>query len=648
MGKNISFDIAALFLLILLLLSCVLRKMTSGTVNRIFLAIVFSTLLATVFDIWAVSLDNAGSNHITALYYAHLGYLLFHNMSPLLHVLFIISLTDTWHKICKRMMWMIWLCLPYGVVTIALMANGFTNYMFTVDNGYKRGALFFILYMATIMYIIFDIVYIIQYRKLFRIGKILTIGAVIPIGVIAMVVQMCNPDMLVEMFCGAFSIFLVSIGIQRPEDVVDSYTGLMKYSAYADDIKRTFHNNKHVNIIMFNIGNFSSIHTLMGYDCVMEIMEEIAHKLRELNRKISGHADLYYLDRGRFRLVFKDKCYDKAVEMADEIMAVLKEAFTIRGITIHLQPFIIIARCPEDIVDFESLMTFGMDFHEKLQYTGRVMYAKDIYNKNQFNIQNNIDNIISRAFENNRFEVYYQPIYSVEKNKFTSAEALLRLNDEEYGFISPEILIPAAERSGAIHRIGDFVFEEVCRFISDEEFKKLDIEYIEVNLSVAQCMHIDLADRILAAMDKYSIDRRYINLEITETAVGNTQNVLEENLNKLSKAGITFSLDDYGTGYSNIKRVIQLPLKMIKLDKSFADEQHNPKMWIVLQNTVKMLKEMNMEIVVEGIETQEMVKVFTNLKCDFIQGYFFSKPIPKADFINFIHNEHKKLGQGQE
>ena len=149
-------------------------------------------------------------------------------------------------------------------------------------------------------------------------------------------------------------------------------------------------------------------------------------------------------------------------------------------------------------------------------------------------------------------------------------------------------------------------------------------------------MRSDLADKILAAMKKYNVNAADINLEITETAISYSQKAMADNLARLSAAGLSFSLDDYGTGYSNMKRLISLPLKIVKLDKSFVDEQHNPKMWVFLQNTVKMLKDMEMEIVVEGIETHEMVEAFSSLNCDFIQGYFFSKPIPEESFVSFI------------
>ena len=135
-----------------------------------------------------------------------------------------------------------------------------------------------------------------------------------------------------------------------------------------------------------------------------------------------------------------------------------------------------------------------------------------------------------------------------------------------------------------------------------------------------------------------------INLEITETAAAYAQNVMADNLDRLTREGISFSLDDYGTGYSNMQRMIGLPLKIIKLDKSFVSEDNDPKMWVFLENTVKMIKDMNMEIVVEGVETQEMLDMFIKMECDFIQGYFFSKPIPQSDFVAFIHQANGLAG----
>lgn len=640
MGKSLSFDIAAILILTLLLISCIMRKLTSGTPNKLFLLFIFTTWLATVFDIWAVCLDNAGSTNLPALYAAHSGYLLIHSFTVPVYVLFVISLTDTWHKIRKSKWIQTVLWAPFLIVTAALLLNPVTETMFLVDGGYQRGPWFFLIYVSVVIYLIFIMGYMFQHRDLVERSKAIAVMSYIPIGITALVIQMLSPMTLVEMFSSAISLLLMSIGVQRPEEIMDSDTQFMKYSAYATDMTRNYRNDKHVNVVMLNLGNFSSINAMMGYDFAMLVLNDVVASVRKVNRSLDNKGDLYYLDRGRFRMVFAENDRERAVKAADMLVKSLSEKSDFNNLDVSLNPFVILARCPEEIPDFKTLMTFGMDFHEKLKYEGRVMKVAEAIHEDMFEIQNNIDKIIENALNFRRFQIYYQPIYSTEKGKFVSAEALLRLFDPNYGFISPELLVTAAEKSGAIHRIGDYVLEEVCRFIASEEYKSLGLEYIEVNLSVTQCMRGSLAEDVLEIMEKYHVSTESINLEITETAASHAQEVMSANLSKLTEAGVAFSLDDYGTGYSNIKRVIQLPLKIIKLDKAFVDEQDNPKMRVVLKNTVAMLKDMNMEIVVEGIETQEMLDFFTELNCDFIQGYFFSKPIPKPEFIRFIKSQN--------
>ena len=638
MGKSLSFDIAAILILTILIASCILRKMTSGTQNRLFLVFMSFTWLATVLDIWAATLDNVNSTNLPALYAAHGWYMIIHNLTVPLYALFVIGLTDTWHKVRKSFWIQAMLWGPFLVLFAALVTNPLTKKMFTVEGGYQRGEWFPLIYVVAAFYMIFLLSYVIYYRELLEFSKTLIFLSYIPIGLMTVMIQMVYPNILVEMYGGAISMLLMSLGVQRPEEIVDSDTQLMKYSAYANVMKRNFWNGKKVDVVMINVANLSSIQAIMGYDFAMLVLDDVVERIRRVNKLLGNKGEMYHLDRGRFRIVFNELYHDTAVKAADMLVESLREKTDFKELDISLKPFVVLARCPEEIKDFKMLMSFGTDFHEKLKYEPRVMHVEDVFHKDMVEIQSNIDKIIEEALEFKRFQVYYQPIYSVEQGRFVSAEALLRLFDPTYGFISPEVIVTAAEKSGAIHRVGDYVLEEVCRFIASSEFRALGLEYIEVNLSVAQCMRGNLADNVLEIMDRYQVPTETVNLEITETAASasHTQEILEENLRKLERAGVSFSLDDYGTGYSNIKRVIQMPVKIIKLDKSFVDDQHNPKMRVVLKNTVAMLKDINMEIVVEGIETQEMLDFFTELQCDFIQGYFFSKPLPKPEFISFL------------
>ena len=639
--QNISFDIVALLIYVLLIISVISRKMTKSRSNKLFILTMIIGLATTVFDILSVLSDQLGNSAIVFRAVCHTLYLDFHVLQTPIFALLIISYMEMWQKFVSKKAVLVLFWFPYAAVTGLLIANLSTGIVFTLENGYAHGMLFWVLYAVSAAYLAAEALMLIAGRKFVTALQLLALFGIIALCITAIVIQMFFPKQLLECIAISLGCYILTSTIQRPEDYIDVTTGLLKLSAYTRDARNGFNSGNHWHVVMLNIANYESVVNLVGFDQATELVQIIADKIFRLNKDLGRKGLAYYLDRARFRITFPEHQRALAETYATLLNNDLKQKIRHNGFDISLVPCIILARCPEEIESFKSLMSFGQDFHLKMLHTGKVMMGKDVYDPDEFKVSNNIDNIIEKALENNSFQVYYQPIYSIEKKKYVSAEALLRLYDEEHGFINPEVIITAAERSGAIHKIGEFVFEEVCKFISSGEVDRLGLDYIEVNLSVAQCMHGDLADKILRTMQQYNVPTNKINLEITETAASYAQRVMTENLNKLSRSGVSFSLDDYGTGYSNMKRVISLPLKIVKLDKSFVDEKHNPKMWIFLQNTVQMLKAMNMQIVVEGIESQEMVDAFSAINCDYIQGYFFSRPLPMADFVKLVESSRE-------
>ena len=268
--------------------------------------------------------------------------------------------------------------------------------------------------------------------------------------------------------------------------------------------------------------------------------------------------------------------------------------------------------------------------------TGRVLSAESITGTKEFTMKKEMSTIIDRALANHYFSVFYQPIYDTKTGKFSSAEALLRLRDPKYGYISPQLFIPLAEKSGAIHAIGSFVLEEVVKFIASDDFKQLGVDYIEINLSVMQCLRSNLADEIIDLTRKYKVPPSKINLEITETASGYSQSKLNTNITKLTENGFTVSLDDFGTGYSNLMRIAQLPLNIVKLDRAFVLMEESGGNHIIIKNLIRMLKDMNLRVLVEGIETEEMVESFTQMGVDEIQGFYYSRPLTKSAYLRFL------------
>ena len=238
--------------------------------------------------------------------------------------------------------------------------------------------------------------------------------------------------------------------------------------------------------------------------------------------------------------------------------------------------------------------------------------------------------------------MYYQPILDVKTGEFSSAEALARLKDPKYGMISPGIFISAAEAYGKIIPIGDEVLDQVFRFVSENDFDKMGISYIEVNLSVAQCMESSFPDKIKALQDKYNTDPSRINFEITETTYGDISDIIVKNVSELMEMGYTFALDDYGTGYSNIKRISHIPFKLIKIDKSLVDDSSSENGKKILEHTIRMMQSIGKELVIEGAETADVVEVIKRMNCDHIQGFYYSRPLPKEDYIKFVQKNCKK------
>ncbi len=253
-----------------------------------------------------------------------------------------------------------------------------------------------------------------------------------------------------------------------------------------------------------------------------------------------------------------------------------------------------------------------------------------------------VERILQYAVKNDGLEVYYQPIYSTSKKKFVSAEALVRLKDRQtLGFISPEIFIPMAERMGLISELGSIVFENVCRFAKKSDIRRYGVEYIEVNISAVQSVDISLPDRLLDCMSKYGISSDFFNLEITETAAVEAGELLDLNMSRLKSMGCGFSMDDFGTGYSNLSQMANTGFDIIKLDKSliwpcFEENSEKPK--TILNSCIDMINGLGISIVAEGVETKEQVDMLTEKGVEYLQGYYFAKPLSEQDYLTFLQN----------
>jgi len=255
-----------------------------------------------------------------------------------------------------------------------------------------------------------------------------------------------------------------------------------------------------------------------------------------------------------------------------------------------------------------------------------------------------VEEQISEALQEDRVEVFFQPIYSNAEKSFTSAEALVRIRQKDGSFLSPGVFIPVAENNGQIVELGERIFSLVCRFIKKNDLEALGIHYIEVNLSVIQCQMENLAEQLIAITNEYQINPAWINLEITETGVVSARNVLLNNMRKLIDEGFSFSLDDFGKGESNLMYVVEMPVSIVKLDYDISKAYFNTeKAKHVVKAVVGMAHELKLKMVAEGIENEDELRTMQEEGIDYIQGYYYSKPIPGDEFIRFV-KQHNNLG----
>ena len=244
-----------------------------------------------------------------------------------------------------------------------------------------------------------------------------------------------------------------------------------------------------------------------------------------------------------------------------------------------------------------------------------------------------VENDMERALVNKEFKVYLQPKYSTDEEVLSGAEALVRWIHPTEGFVAPYKFIPIFEKNGFITKLDDYMISETARIQSEWYKAGKKIVPVSVNVSRVHFLMDDLAGHIARLVDKYELPHEYIELELTESAFFDDKDTLLKTVNEMKSLGFKVSMDDFGSGYSSLNSLKELPLDVIKLDAEFfrgTDDFDRAN--LIVSRTIDLAKQLGMSIVAEGIETREQVDFLKVQKCDLIQGYYFAKPMPIDEF----------------
>lgn len=624
----IHYDVAALILTVIILIHFYHKKSIRSSQTYVFIGLIWTLLLTDIIDIISVLADDPRVP-LAVAYGVNALYLIAFNMLPFWCYLYLFIITDRngrgWTTVQKTVLF-----LPVSVTILMILISPVTKLVFYYDSDwvYHHGVGFPVLCMITGIYMIASMILTVKSRSALTGWQRTAVYFYLTAACMGAVVQKMFPNVLVMQFVASLTVLLLYMSLENPDDDEEKYLGIYNRSGFDKMIAAAVAKQDEFHVVVVTIMNFPAIREALGAEFSRILTKQVVENLIIELKPV----ELFYLAEGKLAIVVDEKsgALNNAVNALREE---LDEPVIAGGMNLQLETIMIQLDYPNDVktvedimdsIDYSATLPYESNNGEVLRVGGEILASR--------RRESRILQIMKRALANGTFEVYYQPIYSNRQERFNSAEALIRLFDDELGFISPEEFIPMAEKNGMILKIGEFVFRTVCRMMAREKIWEKGIDYIEVNLSVVQCMQEDICEMLYGIMDEYNIPYSCINLEVTETTIA--RDVLWNTMERMTVGGVTFSLDDYGTGYSNLSNVLKYPFHIVKLDKSMVwYAMENEAAMRALRHTVAMIQDLDMHIVAEGVETEEQRDILREMGCEYLQGYYFSKPVPENNFL---------------
>lgn len=632
MKYDIHYDIAALFIVIAVGIHFFMKRRVRTRQNRIFTLLMIFSMISNVFDIITVyTIEHPSSVPLTVNYILNDIYLISFNFAPMVYYAYISLATSKGKERSKAEM--VSMLLPITIVTLLIIATPITHFVYYFKDGteYTHGFGMYALYLSAFYYLLRALVTTIIHHKQMIRAQLVAVLFYTLSSFVATVMQLLIDNLLLSQFMLSLSVMLIYLSLESPDAYTDKRYSTYNNAAFMEAFNLNVYKKRKFGILGVYVEGIKDIKERIGIRNSNELLKTVA----EFLIKIAGR-NVYCVSDYSF-YIMSDFSNSKWKQIQKSIQERFKEPFNSNGADIVLTARMCMYNS-ELSNRYEDVCMMLEHFLEKSRAQGvdKVINC-DEKELEESRYKSRVLQALREAVRSKSFDVYYQPIHSVKENRFTTAEALIRLRTEELGFVSPEVFIPMAEENGLIIEIGEIVFRKVCAFYIDNKLDKRGIEYIHVNLSAIECMQEKLHHKLIRIMDEYKLPYKRLRLEITETAAVFSQDNLRNNMQKLIDKGVYFAMDDYGTGFSNTATMFNYPFSEIKLDKSIIwSAMTDENAMVVLKHTVAMIKELALSIVAEGVETIEQANILKDIGVDFFQGYFYSKPVSGNDFIALL------------
>ncbi|MFB5252616.1 EAL domain-containing protein [Bacillus mycoides] len=412
----------------------------------------------------------------------------------------------------------------------------------------------------------------------------------------------------------------------------DQLTGLMNRISCTNKLNEFLDDNKEFALVFIDLDEFHLINDTFGHKEGDQVLKKVTECLREL--KIED-MHLFREHDDQFVMLIENITKECVEEVVQTILKRISEHFVIEEEDVYLSASIGIVMAPKDGMDEKMLFQRVDTALEKAKEKGKGYYhfycsGLDCEREQRFIIENQLH----RAIEKNEFFLYYQPQINIETGKIASMEALIRWENKELGFVSPNQFIPLAERTGFIIKLDEWVVHQVCEQIREWLNKGYEVVPIAVNISARHFRSITLIEMITRALNKYNVPPHLLAIEVTEGALIH-KDLSKRVLMQLKEQNLKIHLDDFGTGYSSLSYLKTYPIDTLKIDRSFMEGIYKDERDTnITAAIIHLAHTLGLNVIAEGVEKAEQIQFLKEKNVKLVQGYFYNRPLSIYDVEN--------------
>jgi diguanylate cyclase (GGDEF)-like protein/PAS domain S-box-containing protein len=421
----------------------------------------------------------------------------------------------------------------------------------------------------------------------------------------------------------------------------DTLTGLPNRARFSSHLSQLVREQVEHALLVFDLDNFKKINDSLGHELGDTLLCKLSERLSLFTR---FKAKLYRLGGDEFAVVLENtNDIHSITSLAKDLLKQINLPFFIEQHELAITSSVGIVLYPEDGNDPQALLRNADTamYHAKNEGANRYLFFNDSMNKLAVK-RLQVENLIRHGLKEDYFTVFYQPKMDIVTGQLVGMEALVRFITPKKGLISPASFIPVAEETGQILEIGEVVLQKTCEDVKRWIDMGLFHGRVAVNLSAKQFMLPFLCEQIDDILQRSELPSYHLELEITEGTVMQSPTLAIDTMKKLRARGIHLAMDDFGTGYSSLAYLKQFPLNTLKIDKAFIDDMNTARGRNMVDTIVTIAHNLNLTVVAEGVEQAEQLQQLKQLRCEIIQGYFYSKPLSAHDFGLFLKQQKQQ------